>query len=275
MQMSLTPPRNGAGIATRAARSRLSRGQLITAAIAAIAVLTSMFAAPASATTRTDPTLVALQQSGAPSLPGMDGLAELEPLPTDVRDSLLESNADALRSSSGVRHDLTRAEALEAGDLRVLRLPAAEGQGVIAPSSLSIFVDADGNRVSVIETTFYAYSDYSGRAKIYTDGKLTFDQVVTDKDAPASARADIANHTSDRTTAKAPNGYVKGDWWGNLNKCLSAAGIAGWAITALAIACSVACVGTAGVACVPCLVALTGGAAGTISYCVRDATYYS
>ena len=75
--------------------------------------------------------------------------------------------------------------------------------------------------------------------------------------------------------ARAADQFRQSDvtFWGIV--ALSAAGIAGWAITALAIACSVACVGTAGVACVPCLVALTGGAAGTISYCVRDATYYS
>lgn len=274
MRMLLTPHPES-GTAQRATRSQLSLGKLITASVAAVAVLTSMFAAPASASTGVDTTLVALQQSGAPSLPGMEGLPELAPLPAEVRDSLLEKNADALGSSSGVEHDFSRAEALEAGDLRVLRIPAIEGQGVISPSSLSIFVDVDGNRVSVIETAFYAYSDYSGLAKIYTDGKLTFSQVVTDENAPASAREAIASEGVDLAAAKAPNGYVKGDWWGNLNKCLSAAGIAGWAITALAIACSAACIGTAGVACVPCLVALTGGAAGTISYCVRDATYYS
>ena len=266
MRMSFSQPRTDGA---------MSRGTLVTAALAAAAVLTSMFVAPASATTSTDTTLVALQQSGAPTLPGAEGLPELEPLSNDVRDTLLSENADALHSASGVEHDVNRAEALDAGDLRVLRIPAAEDQGVIAPSSLSIFVDADGNRVSVVETAFYAYSDYSGLAQIYTDGELTFNQVVVDENAPASVRDSVSTSGPEAAAAKAPNGYVKGDWWGNLNKCLSSAGIAGWAITALAIACSVACVGTAGVACVPCLVGLTGGAAGTISYCVRDASYYS
>lgn len=33
----------------------------------------------------------------------------------------------------------------------------------------------------VVETAFYAYSDYSGLAQIYTDGELIVNQIVTDE----------------------------------------------------------------------------------------------
>lgn len=221
-------------------------------------------------------TNVALQ-AGAPSLPGASNLPDLQILPAVERDSLLEKNRDALKSANGISYDVSRAEAFQAGELLLLRLPAVEGQGVIEPSSLTVFVDASGSRVSLIQTAFYPQSDLSGRAKIWTDGELTFNQVVQDPSASESAVEESESEfvTASMVTAKAPNGYKKGDWWGNLNKCLSAAGIAGWAIAALSAACAVACVGTAGAACVPCLAALTGGTGGVISYCVRDASKYS
>jgi hypothetical protein len=244
---------------------------VLTAIFAAAVLATSLFAAPATAAepapTRSSVALTQTQTDGP-------AISDPEPLPTEVRDQLLAEHADALVAHSGLTFDLDRAEALQAGDLQVLRVPAAPDQGVIEPSSLSVIVDANGAQVSVIETAFSPSSDSSGDAKIWTDGQLTFDQVVNESD-PIPNNANDAVSTLMSSGVTPLNDYVEGDWWGNLNKCLSAAGIAGWTITALAIACSAACIGTAGVLCVPCLVALTGGAAGTVSFCVREATYYS
>lgn len=257
-------------------RKAVKPGTLVSV-LASVAMVATLFTGAAAGTKEESIKTTLALRAGAPALPGAADLPELQTLAADERNSLLEQYRDSLKSVSGISYDANRAEALQAGDLRLLRLPAAAGQGIIEPSSLTVFIDASGNSVSLIQTAFYPQSGLSGRAKIWADGKLTFNEVVEDPNASgaAGAESEAKFTTASFAAAKAPNGYKKGDWWGNLNKCLSAAGIAGWAIAALSTFCAIACVGTAGAACVPCLAALTGGTGGVISYCVHDASYYS
>lgn len=60
--------------------------------------------------------------------------------------------------------------------------------------------------------------------------------------------------------------------WSKFNNCLTSAGIPAWAITAISIACTAACAGTAGVGCIVCASAAAAVAGGTISYCMDKAS---
>jgi hypothetical protein len=55
-----------------------------------------------------------------------------------------------------------------------------------------------------------------------------------------------------------------------VNRCLASQGIAGYALVLIGAACSVACAGTAGLACYPCIGAIVGGAGGTIAACISN-----
>lgn len=60
--------------------------------------------------------------------------------------------------------------------------------------------------------------------------------------------------------------------WNKFNSCLSAAGVPAWAVTAISISCTAACVGIAVIGCIVCASAAAAVAGGTIGYCVDKAS---
>lgn len=239
------------------------------AILSASALIGGFVAQPAAATTTDAVAVVDAQQMLSTQVHTYD---DWQPLPADKRDALVAKNADQLVPTSHLEFDESRAEALQADDGRTLiRIPAEAGQGVVNPSSFNLFLDADGERLVVMETAFVEENAAAGSARIWTDGKLTFDRSIDLSDEIITAGPD----TSGKNGLAKSSGYVKGDWWGNLNKCLSANGIAAWAAALLAAACAAACVVTAGAGCIACLAVLTGGTSGVISSCIYQANKYS
>lgn len=55
-----------------------------------------------------------------------------------------------------------------------------------------------------------------------------------------------------------------------INSCLASQGIAAYLLVLIGAACAVACAGTVGLTCYPCIAAIIGGAGGTIAACVSN-----
>jgi hypothetical protein len=145
---------------------------------------------------------------------------------------------------------------------RIVRIPAVPGQNVLTQSSVSVLFDNAGAIVGSSQVILTPESVDSGRVQSWVNGALVVDQVVN-----------AAGETS--SPPSLARGYKKGDWWGNFNQCLSNAGVASWAIAALAVACSAICVVTAGFGCIGCLGAASAGVSGTVSFCITTANLRS
>ena len=113
-------------------------------------------------------------------------------------------------------------------------------------SNLTAVYNSSGDLQTFSEGHFTAHSATSGHALIYSDGVK-----VTDKDV-------TANNVSTRSI---------GDAIGELNNCLSAAGIPAWVVAAATAACSTT--GWVGIA--ACYTA-AGVGGGTVGYCVGKAS---
>lgn len=144
-------------------------------------------------------------------------------------------------------------------DTRLLRIPVEAGQGVLVESSVNVFFDSAGIVIGKVEFSFISVSADSGQVRTWLDGRLLVDQVVSASDTPESI---------------AP-AYKKGDWWGNFLLCMNTAGVAGWLVTAISIACGAICVVTAGAGCLVCLAAAAGTAGGTVGACIEIANRVS
>lgn len=77
----------------------------------------------------------------------------------------------------------------------------------------------------------FVCDDASGPARMWVDGNLTMDKQLS--------TADAENNVT-----------TYAGFWDKLNNCLANAGIPGWVITAITIACAAVCVGTVGLGCV-------------------------
>lgn len=122
------------------------------------------------------------------------------------------------------------------------------GEGVYA-SNLGAFVAPDGTVAQRTELAIQG-DDTSGTVRMWVDGEKTLDRVVTNPDS----------------------GLITPQFsWSKFNRCLSSAGIPGYVITALTIACAAVCVGTVGVGCVACIAAAAGIFGGTVGYCLDEA----
>ncbi|MDM7889329.1 hypothetical protein QUG98_12800 [Curtobacterium sp. RHCJP20] len=150
-------------------------------------------------------------------------------------------------SSSGLPLDLARAQAFVTVDGTVLRLPFAEGADVLPESSVTAVLD--GGRVRTwSELVLTPTTADSGRLQTWINGIAGLDRDVTAQPAARST------------------------WWSRFSSCLNSAGVAAWAITALTIACSAACLVTAGVGCIACITAAGAATSGTISFCAGKAS---
>ncbi|MGG1629637.1 hypothetical protein [Rossellomorea sp. NRS-1567] len=111
--------------------------------------------------------------------------------------------------------------------------------------------------------------DYTSEVEVYNDGILAKkEHLELEKEdftvAPDNEK--VANGNSLFLFFKPTK--ASAGFWSEFDKCLSSKGIAGWAITSMSIACGLACAGTLGAGCVPCLLGLGLATEGVVSYCV-------
>jgi hypothetical protein len=151
-------------------------------------------------------------------------------------------------SASGLQLDVEAAKAFRTSGGTVLRIPFASSAGVLPQSNLSAVIG--GNTVlGWSEMVLTPRSADSGRLRTWVDGTRRIDRIVE---------------------ATAP--VVRSSWWSRVSWGRSGAGGAAWGFTALSIACSAACVVTAGVGCIACLTAASAVTSGTISFCAGKAS---
>lgn len=158
-------------------------------------------------------------------------------------------------TQSGLELDTSQAFTRETENgSRILRVPYVATLNLLDISGYSVMFNPDGSIASRAEVVYQAQTEHSGRVALWQDGQLKLDQVVSDGAEPA-------------TTGTAQSAFN----WNTMSKCLSSAGIAQWAIVAIGIACSLVCVGTAGIGCVACVAAAGGVIGSTAGECVAKA----
>lgn len=178
--------------------------------------------------------------------------------------ALVRHAAESGLSRSGDALDTDLAIGIRSEDgHEIVRIPIVAGDNPTGQSALTVFYDASGAISSTVEMSFTPLSVDAGTVRIWNSGLLTLDRVVR------AEKGDAANSLLSRAT------YKKRDWWGNLSTCLNNQGIPGWVVAGLSLACSVACVVTAGIGCGVCLAAAIGGWSGIATACVAIANTYS
>ncbi|WP_306368471.1 hypothetical protein [Nocardiopsis sp. CC223A] len=116
--------------------------------------------------------------------------------------------------------------------------------GALTSSALTVSFSADGEAY-VHEILLREISSTSGSVEFWSGGDKLVDQVV-ESDMPST------------------------QGWSEFINCLNNSGAAAWVVTAITIACSVACAVTAGTACIACIAAAAGTTGGVIGYCINE-----
>lgn len=197
-------------------------------------------------------TISPARAAGPPSVANIEAFAESSTELSARQASTLAAVAELPEHSlSGlfVEADNPRAWRLDDGSVFV-SVPLS-GDGVYT-SNVGALLDRRG---SVLQRTEIAIQgdNLGGSVRMWIDGEETLNQYVA---SPDSSEVNIQAKFS----------------WSKLNTCLSNAGIPAWAITAVSIACSAICVGTAGIGCLGCIAAAAGIAGGVAGYCLDQAT---
>lgn len=196
---------------------------------------------------------------------------------------LSQAEDSRLRSFSTVIFDANAFNAwqLSTGELMYAFRPLP-GQG-LDDTSVRTLIVKNGVIEYDTELLFQSESTNQGQMQVWQNGILLKNLVVSATgDVVQAARAQLQiSPIAARALVKGAlfgSGfatYKKGDWFGNFNTCLSNAGVAAWLVTAITIACAIACVGTAGLGCTICITAAAGVTGGTIGYCIGIANKYS
>ena len=180
-----------------------------------------------------------------------------EPASASTTKHLLEeASLNALTpTQSGLALDMSSAFTRETdnGSL-ILRIPYVPTVNLLDISGYTVMFNPDGSIASRAEVVYQAQTEHSGRVALWQDGQLKLDQVVSDGAEPATAG----------TAHSAFN-------WDTLNKCLTSAGIAQWALIAIGVACGVICGATLGIGCAACVAAAGGIIGSTAGECVAKA----
>lgn len=139
------------------------------------------------------------------------------------------------------------------GDLVMVR-SGLIGTGVVEPSGISLLFDKTTRQpVQSVETIFLQGAG-GGTVTTWIDGTKVLDRFVADQ-VPSEKNVTVG--------------------WNEFAACLNGAGVASWVITAITIACSAICLGSAGTGCVPCLVAAGGITGGVFYSCAAQGLFYS
>ncbi|CAM4192966.1 hypothetical protein GCM10009799_11880 [Nocardiopsis rhodophaea] len=117
--------------------------------------------------------------------------------------------------------------------------------GDLTSSALTVSFAPNGTTGSVYEMLLREISATSGSVEFWVDGLKQVDHIV--KESQASTQG-----------------------WSEFVDCLNNSGVAAWIVTAITIACSAICVGSAGTACIACIAAAAGTTGGTIGYCISE-----
>lgn len=144
----------------------------------------------------------------------------------------------------------------------ILRLPLV-GTNLAKASVLGITFNPDsGAVISTSEMLISGKENNSAQVSVWTDGRLSLNKITS-----AEGEVRDANTALPANLAAAADGF-----WSRLNNCLASLGI-GWAVvTAITIACSVACVASAGTGCLLCILAAAGVTNANIAACVAQAS---
>lgn len=110
--------------------------------------------------------------------------------------------------------------------------------------------------------------EYTADVAVYSNGILLNEEhlQLEQKDFEVVAPKDVSKENHFFSFLKPQT--ASAGFWSDFNDCLASQGIAGWAITALSVACGFACIGTAGAGCVPCLLGAGLLTEGVVAYCV-------
>ncbi|RQO52784.1 hypothetical protein DBV08_00350 [Rhodococcus sp. KBW08] len=217
---------------------------LLAIGLATIAGTQSAFAQPADSSTMSPSLTGALQEATTD-----------KPIDDEALRSTLTSRSQSEFAAYAVlgeseSYDLAHSRIVERRDGSYLvSVPIT---GAEYGSSMSVLLDSKLNPVSTIQISLREIDESSGTVEMFVDGDQTFSQVVT---APEESNGPQA----------------RGMNWGDLNRCLSAAGISSWAIAGLSVLCGAACAATAGAACLGCIAVAGGIAGGTVGGCVASA----
>ena len=135
-------------------------------------------------------------------------------------------------------------------------------------SFLSIIFDKTGNLEYYVETKIVGNDvNYSAEVEVYNNGILAKKEYLQfDKEDFDSTLLTEESISQNKTLFIKPI-KVSAGFWSEFNDCLASKGIAAWAITALSVACGLACIGTAGAGCIPCLLGAGLATEGVVAYC--------
>jgi len=135
-------------------------------------------------------------------------------------------------------------------------------------SFLSIIFNKTGNLEYYVETKIVGNDiNYSAEVEVYNNGLLVKkEHLKFEKDDFEPILITEESISQDPTLFIKPI-KVSAGFWSEFNDCLASKGIAAWAITALSIACGLACIGTAGAGCIPCLLGAGLATEGVVAYC--------
>ncbi|WP_153303547.1 hypothetical protein [Plantibacter flavus] len=178
------------------------------------------------------------------------------------RDRFLRAASQHLEVQGGAHVDVARASVLKVEESTVAARFDLVGENVVAPSSLTVFLNDGAEVVSTVEMLFQPDGRGGGSMSVWQDSIFTSTQSVT-----ASQAADALSGTVSVSGS--------GDWWGELSSCLSQSGVPVWAASLLATACAVACAVTVGIGCGVCLAALIGTSTGITAACIDYANSHA
>ncbi|MFJ5763710.1 hypothetical protein ACIP9C_00015 [Lysinibacillus sp. NPDC093210] len=134
-------------------------------------------------------------------------------------------------------------------------------------SFFSIIFDKTGNLEYYVETKIVGNDvNYTAEVEVYNNGILAKKEYLQfdkeDFDSTLTEESISQNNIIFINPIKVSAGF-----WSEFNDCLASKGIAAWAITALSVACGLACIGTAGAGCIPCLLGAGLATEGVVAYC--------
>ena len=137
---------------------------------------------------------------------------------------------------------------------QVLVRAAVTGKNLVEPSGVSALLDIKTGQKSTSVETVFVQGKGGGSVKTWIDGKNVLNTFVPDP---------------------TKSGSTQTVGWNEFTACLNGAGVAAWVVTAITVACSAICVGTAGAGCIPCITAAAGVTGGVFYSCAAQALFYS